>query len=136
MRSLQQRVGFCHLRTWFAQTKTQLAEQSLTLAHLQLHPQVSLQERGQSRAVPHLRRQPIPFRAVPQRCFDLGHLLVVQPTGTPGTLTFRQPSQSLSFKTPHPVYDAVVGIAQQLRNQGARHALRSAQYAVESVIIA
>jgi hypothetical protein len=40
-----------------AQSKTQLPEEALTLAHLQIHAELAVQKLGQSWTIPHLGRK-------------------------------------------------------------------------------
>ena len=49
VRRLEFRVGLGDLRPRLAQTKVQLTEKSLALAHLQFHPELLVEKGGQSR---------------------------------------------------------------------------------------
>src|SRR6266513_4143841 len=78
MRRLEFGVGLGNLGSGLAQSKTQLAEEPLTLPCFQLHSMFPVKIRREGGAVPHLSRQTKLGRAGPQGRLDLVQLAVAQ----------------------------------------------------------
>lgn len=136
MRGLPLGIGLRDLRSWFAQSKAELAEQSLALAHFQLHPQFTAKKRRQRRAVPHRGGQAELGWIGAKRLFHPRQLIVVQATGPARSFAFGQAGQPVGFKALHPVYHRAGRIAQHLGDLWTGQALSHEEHAVESVIVA
>lgn len=136
MRGLPLGIGLRDLRSWFAQSKAELAEQPLTLAHFQLHAQFTTQKRRQRRAVPHRCGQAELGRMGAKCLLHPRQLIFVQATGPARTLAFGQAGQPVRLKALHPVYHRAGRIAQYIGDLWTGHALSHEEHAVESVIVA
>src|SRR5438445_5575660 len=82
MRRLELGIGFRNLWARFAQSKTQLSKESLTLASFQRHAMLSARILRQGGAIPHLRRQANLGWRGSQGRLDFCQLTIAQPTGT------------------------------------------------------
>ena len=77
MRGLRLRVGLRNQWPWFPEPKAQLAEQPLTLARLQIHPELLIEVTREGFAIPNApafnSSRP---RSLAQGGLHLGHLLL------------------------------------------------------------
>ena len=79
MRSLQFGISLGEFGARFAQAKTQLAKEPLTLPHFEMHAKFTAQKRRESRSIPHLGGQ-TELRGSGAECrFHLGQLSFMQP---------------------------------------------------------
>ena len=136
MRLLPFRIGMGNLGAGFAQPKTPLPEQALTLTHRQMNLEVLLD--------PGTQRFPIPQRAgqaqvawgLAQRLVHFLQLRLAQTSGTPGALSFGQPRQTSFLKTSDPIFHRARGVSEQPADLRTGHALSHKQHPMEPVIIA
>lgn len=136
MRRLEFGIGFRNLWARFAQSKTQLSKESLTLASFQRHAMLSAKILRQGGAIPHLRRQANLGWRGSQGRLDFCQLTIAQPTGTSRSLSLRQARQSIGFESLNPVYDTAGRIPQQFGDFRAGHPLGHEEHSVESMVVA
>ena len=136
MRLLPFRIGVGNLAAGFAQPKTPLPEQALTLTHRQMNLKVLRDPGTQRFPVPQRSPQTQVARGLAQRPVHFLPLRLAQTSGTPRALPFAQPGQTLGLKASHPVFHRARSISQQPADLRTGHALRHQQHPVEAVIIA
>ena len=73
---------------------------------------------------------------LPQYLVDFLEVLLIQPTGPPGTIAFYQPSQPLLIEMVHLIFDGPRCVTQPPRHLWTGHALCYQQDAVQAVIVA
>ena len=136
MRLLPFRIGVGNLGAGFAQSKTPLPEQALTLTHCQTNLEVLLDPDTQRFPIPQRSPQTQVTRGLTQCPVHFLQLRLAQTSGTPSSLPFAEPGQSLGFKASHPVFHRAGSVSQQPTDLRTGHALRHQQHPMQAVIIA
>src|ERR1700758_4962841 len=127
MRLLPLRIGMGNLGAGFAQSKTPLPEQTLTLTHCQTNLEVLLDPSTQRFPIPQRSPQTQVTRGLAQRSVHFLPLRLAQTSGTSGTLSFAQSGQPLGLEASHPVFHRAGSISQQPADLRTSHALRHQQ---------
>src|SRR3954453_11093090 len=125
----------CDQWTRFAQAKTQLPEQPLTLPYAQGNPVLLAHPSSQGLPVPDLSCQAEVFRTPPQSASDLLELLVVEPPRPSRPLSIDQTCQALLFETMDPILDGPRRIAQQTTHFTAPYTPGHQQHPVQTVVV-
>ena len=136
MRLLTRRVGPGDQRPGLSHPEAKLSEQSLTLAHPQLHPEASPDKGRQRLPVPQVGGKPRLLRHRSQGLVDLPDLLVGESRRSARPLSLDKPKEALFLEPPNPVFHGSGSIAQQPGDLRAGHPLGHQENAVEPVIVA
>jgi hypothetical protein len=135
MLGLTLRIGVSNQRAGFAEAKSQLSEQPLTLPHPQ-GDSILLVDPGCERlTIPDLSRQLEILRTSPKGVSYLLKLLIVKLSWSPRPHPIDQASQALFFKAVYPILDSPRCIAQKMRRFTTAHALRDQEHPMQAVIV-
>ena len=111
-------------RPGLAQAELQLPEESLALAHPQVHPKSLFDKGGQGFSIPEMGAQPINFRRVPQGAANRQELGLVERRWPTRAFGFCQTCEASLDKLFNPILYGARGVAEALRDLGASQALR------------
>ena len=134
MRFLPRGIPLRYQGPRLAQTKTELAKQSLTLANTELDGILLFDPCCQGLAVPEIGPHSCITGFPSQHAVDVLHLCCTQPRRTPWPLSFGQSSQPLFLKAADPILNRSRRVTEKASYFGTCHPLRHQEHTVQQMV--
>ena len=136
MRGLCFRVSLSHAWARFAEAKSQLAKESLTLPRFEIHLQFLIQKSRERLTVPNSAVFNSCFaRSLAQGDLNFYQLVSIQPSRATRTFSFGETRQPRFVEAMNPVFNRPRRVSQNASSLTAAQALGNQQDAMQAVIV-
>lgn len=136
MRGLRFRVGLSHAWAGFAEAKSQLAKEPLTLPRFEIHLQFLIQKSRERLTVPNSAAFNSCFaRSLAQGDLHFHQLVRIQPSRATRTFSFGETRQSGFVEAMNPVFNRPRRVSQNASSLTAAQALGNQQDTMQAVIV-